>query len=506
MARPDPLLDAPGDNLGARGASSAALMGTVQAVRLVVQLASVVLLARLLVPEDFGLIAMVAPIVSLAMLIGDLGINQALITAKTIRQSEASTLFWCNLAIAATLTALLILLSPLIAAFFGEPAVAPIAMALSASVLLSGLATQHMAILARGLRFGAIALVEISAATLGFAAALAIALVHPGPLALVAAQIVSALVILLGAWLATGWIPSRPGTLSSIAGLLRFGAGVTGFNLANFVARNADNIIIGRLAGAGPLGAYDRAYKLLLLPLDQVTRPLGRVMLPILSRLAADPARYRAAYLRTARQILLVSLPGVVFLLMEADRVIPLLLGPGWSEAIPIFTWLAVAGLHQPLTATGGWLFMSQGRSGEYATWGFVNGGVLLCAFLFGVTVIGGAVGVAQAYALTDTLLLAPLVYWVIGRKGPVGVGDFFTLAGQHALAGAAAAFALHLWRGIAIPEGGLAEILHLIGSACLSYLVACLAVALFADGRRALADSLSLVGGLLTRFRERTA
>lgn len=499
MPRPDPLLVPPGDNLRARGVSGTMMMGTTQAFRLVLQIASVVVLARLLEPEHFGLFAMVTPIVSLAVLVGDLGINQALITAKSIRQSEASTLFWCNIALAAALTVALIGLAPAIAAFFGEPAVTPIVIAMSASVLLSGLATQHLAILNRGLRFGAIAAIEITAAAIGFAAALGLAIAYPGPWALVASPIISTVVTLIGAWILSGWIPSRPGPLADVAAMLRFGGGVTGFNLANFIARNADDIIIGRAAGPAVLGTYDRAYKLLLMPLQQVSRPIGRVMLPILSQLADDPERYAAAYLRTARQIMLITLPGVVVMLMEANRLIPLLLGTGWDDAVPMFRWLAIAGLHQPLTTTMGWLFLSQQRSGEFAVWGMINAAASLTAFGIGITFIGGAVGVAQAYALTDTLLHAPMLYAFVGRKGPVRMGKLYAIAFQHMMAGTAAALAVFLWGEFLPASAGPHAIFHLMISFVLAYFAATIVIAVFSEGRRSLGESLALARGLLT-------
>ncbi len=499
LSASDPLLFPPGEDLRAKGVSGTLILGGTQAVRLVFQIVSVVLLARLLEPEHFGLFAMVTPVVALATLVGDLGIGQALITAKTIRQSQASTLFWCNMAIATLLAVLLVLLAPLIAEFFGEPDVAPLVVALSASVLLSGVATQHLSVLNRGLRFAAIAAIETSAAAISLAVALGLALIYPGPWALVGAVIVSSLVVSIGSWLAAGWVPSRPGPFADVAAMLRFGTGVTGFNLANFVARNADDIIIGRVAGSAMLGAYDRAYKLLLLPLEQVSRPIGRVLLPILSQLVEQPERYRAAYLRTVRQIMLVTLPGVVVLLMEAERLVPLLLGEGWEEAIVILQWLAIAGLHQPLTTTIGWLFLSQQRSDEFAFWGIVNGATVLAAFLFGITFLGGAVGVAQAYALTDALVLAPVLYAFVGRKGPVKAGDLYRVALQCLFAGGAAAVALLWWGGFAPDGGGLREILHLLASVALAYLAATLATALFPQGRRSIAESLSLVRGVLT-------
>ena len=145
--------------------------------------------------------------------------------------------------------------------------------------------------------------------------------------ALFAGAAISATVSVVGAWIGSGFVPGLPRWEPSARQMVRLGAGITGFNVFTFVARNLDNVLIGRVWGDAALGLYDRAYKFLLFPLVQINAPLGRVMLPTLARLRTDGPRYCSAYLRAVNQLLLVTQPGIVFAIATADIFVPILLG-----------------------------------------------------------------------------------------------------------------------------------------------------------------------------------
>ena len=270
--------------------------------------------------------------------------------------------------------------------------------------------------------------------------------------------------------------------------MLRLGGGVTTFNISNFFARNLDNVLIGRVAGAAELGLYDRAYKLLLLPLQQINNPIGRVMVPILSRLVDEPERYRQAYSRTAQQILLITVPGVLFLIFTADTLIPALMGHEWAGAAPIFTWLGLAALPQPFSNTLGWLFVSQQRTGQFARWGLFNAVTSIAAFILGLP--WGAIGVAAAYALSDVCLRLPALWWYAGREGPVRTKQIWALAAPFAAAGAVAAIPLAALR---LTSTGW-PLLDLAIAAAVSYLGVASALLASSTGRGILKESLGLV------------
>jgi len=384
----------------------------------------------------------------------------------------------------------------LIAGFYDEPRLIAPALALAGSVLVSGLATQHFAHLTKGLRFGAIASIDIASTVLGFAAALAIAWFAPSIWALVASVLVGMAVGLIGAWTTARWLPGRPARFDEVRDLLRLGAGLSTFTLSNFFARNLDNVMIGRWAGAAQLGFYDRAYKLLLFPLQQINNPIGRVMVPVLSRLVDEPHRYRHAYRRTIQLMLMVTLPGVAFMLMFAEPLIVTLMGPRWQPAAPIFAWLALAALHQPLSSTFGWLFVSQRRGGEFGRWGIFNMVTSVAAFAIGLP--WGAVGVAAAYAISDVVVRMPVLWWWVGRSGPVRHRDLLAISAPFilALGGTLAVLGgLRFWEGnVALPG--------LILAACFAFGTFWSLLAFTAAGRATLAEAAGLVGARLGRFK----
>ena len=337
-AEPSVATDTPhGSEFAHRAMGGALMLGSAQAVKFVCQLASTVVLSRLLEPNDFGLFAMLMPLVWFVMMIQDFGLSNAVITVRDVTRAHETTLFLINIGLSVVLAVGLAAASPLIAIFYGTPAVSNLAVILSGTIILSGLATLQFAILARDLRFGAMTIAEIGGAVGGLVASIVVAMVHPGPLALVASVVGNMTMGLICGWGATRWVPNRPARLADVRHLLAFGGGIAGANISNYISRNADNILIGRYLGAQSLGYYDRAYKLLLFPLMQIVSPLSRTVVPILSRLVDDEPRYRAAYRRASNQIMLVAVPGMVVLVAMANEVIPLVMGKQWSNVVPVF-------------------------------------------------------------------------------------------------------------------------------------------------------------------------
>lgn len=467
-----------------------------QAIKIGIQFASVIVLARLLSPADFGVFGMVMPVAAFILIFQDLGLAQAVISSPTLTYGQLSSTFWINLTLSLVVAILLSCLAPILTLFYKDQRVFDLTLALAVTAPISGLMTQHFALLARQMRFTWLAVLDIVALICGFIASVIVALIWPSYWALFASLLVTILVLLAGSWLATGWWPGWPTPWTKIGPMLHFGGGVIGYNLSIYVARNLDKVLIGWRAGPLQLGLYDRAYKLLLLPLQHLNGPIARVMVPVLSRLANDPARYRGVYIRTTQQILLAALPGVVFTIATASTLIPTLLGHEWVGAVSIFYWLAIAGLHLPMSGTMAWLFVSQSRTNEYARWGLFNAVTCAAAFVAGLP--WGAYGVAVAYGLTDVLVRLPVLWWYVGRTGPVRTHDLYRLAAPFAAAGAAAG--LVLWNiDRTITQSALA---YLAIAGVASYATTCAAMAIFPDGRAVLRESCNLLVGYLTTLR----
>jgi PST family polysaccharide transporter len=206
--------------------------------------------------------------------------------------------------------------------------------------------------------------------------------------------------------------------------MLSYGRELTGFNLANYFARNVDNALIGKFWGAQQLGLYAKAYQLLLLPLEQINGPLGTVAIPALSRLAESPERYRKAYLKILEKLAMLTMPGVVFMIGSADWLVLLLLGPKWEQSGRIFMLLGMAAFLQPVTRTCWWLFISQGRSRDMLRAGILSSVVSVASIVFGLQ--WGAMGVAAAYGASELFISGPLIFWFAARRGPVRLADFY--------------------------------------------------------------------------------
>ena len=483
--------DPPTGGLQRRATRGVVKTGLSQGLRLLIQIGSVVLLARLLPPAEFGLFAMASPIVGFAALFQDLGLSQAIVQKTSLTQPEVSALFWVSLGMSLLVALALLALSPLVTLFYEDVRVGHLTAALGVNVLVWGSSSVHYALLNRRMQFSALALLDVGSGAGALVVSALVALVFHSYWALFVGSLVQMLIPAAGGWIATGWRPSLPVRNSGVGNALHFGANVTGFNIGNFISRNLDNVLIGRAWGDRPLGLYDRAYKLMLLPLQQINAPIARVMMPVLSQTASDPARYRQAYLRVQSQMLLVTLPGIAFMVGTSDVLVPLLLGRVWADAASIFVALGVASFVQALNGSIGWLFVSQNRTREYMFWGLFNSVVCVAGFIAGLPY--GPVGVAAGYAAGE-ILRTPLSWWLITRKGPIRVGPVFRMAYPHYTAGIAAFAAI--WAARAVLPVDAATMLP----GCLvAAIAASLAVlAMFPQGRGTILETLALARSFL--------
>jgi PST family polysaccharide transporter len=244
------------------------------------------------------------------------------------------------------------------------------------------------------------------------------------------------------------------------------------------------------------LGHYDRANKLLLFPLNHIMNPLNKVMVPALSRANGNDERYRNAYLKTTSLVLFLLLPGIAFATATADILIPTLLGSQWGSSATIFQALGFAGLLQALNNPAGWLFVSQGRTGEFMRWGIVSSVTVVVAFVIGLPY--GAVGVAIAYAVGE-YIRTPLLWLYIGRKGPIGFRHILRVSGPILLAAHVALAAVwltkHLWHAD--------PLLILLGNAGLCMSINVVVALLFPGSRTILLEAFAMA---MKRFRPKVS
>ncbi len=396
----------PPTDLRGRSVRGGVAIAVAEGAATVVNLAATAVLARLLLPADFGVVARVAPIVAFISLFGDLGLSAATIQRERLTAAQLSTLFWINAAVGALLFVASAGVAPLIAGFYRDPRAGWITIALATGFLPGGLSAQHGALLSRQLRFSALARISLVSTLVGALCGCAAAYAGLGYWALAVMSVASGFARAGQRWFAVRWIPGRPRRGTGVRGMLAFGGNLTGFELLNFFSRNADNVLIGKFVGEGPLGLYSMAYRLLTFPLSRAVWPLGQVVVPALSRLRGDRERYVRYYLEAIDLVLVVVAPVVVGVFVLADPLVRLVLGDRWLPSVPVFRLLAASGVVAPMFTSVGWLYLSSGATRTMMRWGMVATPLVVGSFAVGLPF--GIAGVAGARSAMILILFLP--------------------------------------------------------------------------------------------------
>ena len=371
-----------------------------------VSLLSTIILARLLAPADFGLVAMAAVVIGFIELFKDLGTAAAVIQRKDISQGLLASVFWLNAGFGLAAALVLYLLAPLLGAFYREPQVIPILQALSLSFLLSGLSTLQMSLLERNLEFDKLARLELGTALFASLVGITAAFLGHGAWSLVYQMLTGNLLGTLLLWGASRWRPSWEFDRAEIRSVMGFSLNLTGASIVNYFTRNADKLLIGRFLGSQDLGYYDLAYRVMQFPLQGISAVIGRVMFPLYSRMQDDAGQFGQTYLKVASAIALISFPLMLGLTALARPFVLTLFGPAWTAVIPLLLILAPLGAVQSIATTVGSIYMAKGRT-DWALWVASAWGLLIVlSFVLGLP--WGILGVTASYAIMFLLLTYP--------------------------------------------------------------------------------------------------
>lgn len=402
---------------GSSIARSAARLLLGQGTLFLVQSASVVVLARLITPEVFGIMAMALAFVGIGHLLRDIGLSNAAIQAKSLSVQQRSNLFWINSGVGLVLAVLALVAAVPIAWFYSEPQVATVVVLLSPTLLFSGMATQYRASLVRDLRMGAVAFIDVVCAIVGLGAAVLAAIGGLGVISLALQQLVPGVLSLILSVSVASWLPRRYDRRASMDGLLKFGASLFGSQGLTYVAFNLETALIGVLFGARPTGLYNRAVQVVRVPLNQMRSPLGTLALSVLSRLQGDHDRFIAYILRGH---LLMGYPVLFFsgmLVALADQVVLVVLGPDWLEVVPYLRLIAVGEGLATLATVGYWIYASRGLGAALFRF------TLFSLMVKAVLVLGGCafgpIGIAVAFAVSQAVLW-PISLWWVGRVADI--------------------------------------------------------------------------------------
>jgi PST family polysaccharide transporter len=400
-----------------------ALRGAIASVAMqygngVLQLVATVVLARLLTPEDFGLVAIVTVIMSFAPSLIDFGLGDATAQRNKITPSQISTLFWLSSGIGLTAAVFLAACSPLIAWIYREPRLEVIALCYSITFVLFGVSTQHLALLRRTMQFARIAKIQLLSTLVGVAVGFAVAICGYGYWALVSRPLATSLCVAIGAWLGCRWTPGFPVLDDEVKSMARFGLHVISFSITYSMARAVDRIALGLFYPPDEVGYYQNAITLYDYSIFLAIGQLHTVGSAALSKLQSNPAALRQKYQAALSSVAFFAMPAAAILSVTAEDLTVVLLGEKWRAAGLLLSIIALRGIFQVVEGSQGWLHLSTGRADRWRNWGIITAIVQVLAVIGGLPF--GPAGVAVALVITSLIIAVPAISYA-GR--PIGIG-----------------------------------------------------------------------------------
>ncbi len=399
---------APAQALGRRTVRGAAWAFADQAVVQVVQLVLYTVVARLLGPGTFGVVAMAAVFIGFATLLGQLGLEAALVQARKVDAELLDAVFWAGLTANTLIGAAMAAAAPAIAGFYREPQLVAVVWWAALSLPLAALGSPGRATLTRLLDFRRLFLADVAGLIAGAAATGVLVGLGLGPASVAAGTAARAAVQSLVVLRITRW---RPGRLQVTAArrLGGYSVGLLGFNVVNYWARNVDNLLIGRVLGAVPLAFYERSYLLMLYPISQIGATLGRVVISSMSRLADDVGRASTMFLVAVRALAMTTAPAMLGLAACAEPFVTVVFGTDWLPMVAILRVLALVGAVQALVSPVGYIYQSQARTRLMLVMGAATAAVLVTGIVTGI-LLGSALAVAVCYAVAAAVSLYPTI------------------------------------------------------------------------------------------------
>src|SRR5262245_6749521 len=384
----------------------------------VLQVAAAVILARLLTPEDFGLVAIVTVLTSFAPLLIDLGLGDATTQRSKITRSQVSSLFWLSSGSGAAIAVVVAACSPLIAWIYREPRLETIALYSAVTFVLWGMSNQHLALLRRTMQFARIAKIVILSTLVGVAVGIFMASCGYSYWALVLRPIVTSLCIAIGACLVCRCRPGFPVFDNEVKSMVRFGLHVVGFAVMYSVAKAMDRIALGLFYRPDEVGYYQNAITLYDSSIFSTLGQLHTVGSAALSKLQSNPVALRQKYEAALSALAFFMMPAAAMLSVTAQDLTVILLGEKWRAAGLLLSIIALRGIFQVVEGSQGWLHLSIGRADRWRNWGIVSVVVQVVAVVGGLPF--GATGVAVAGVMSSLLIAVPSISYA---GHPIGIG-----------------------------------------------------------------------------------
>jgi O-antigen/teichoic acid export membrane protein len=402
---------------------------TATVARTLLQLAQIAVLARMLAPEDYGLMAMVGVVLGFAGIFADMGVNSAYIQRQDVTPEQRSSLFWLNVCMSSVLTLLVLMLSPLIAHFFGDVRLSHLLMLAATTFVISALGQQLRMNAEKELDFRAVVLQEVAAAFLGFAAAVAAAFAGWGVYALILGGIVGTVSSTILAWLflARGWRPMWCFRLSDVRSYLGFGGALVANNLVNEFNRSVDLLLGGRMLAAAALGLYSLPRQVVFQIQGTVNPIITRVGFPLIAQVQDDIPRVRAIYLKTLNMTTATNAPLYVGIAFFAPEVVRIMMGDKWLAAADLLRLLSLWGFLRSTGNPVGSLLLGMGRADLSLKWNL--GMLFVVPPVLWVGAKSGTMGLAWALLVFTILMFVPGWFVLVRPLCKAGLLEYIVTA-----------------------------------------------------------------------------
>jgi PST family polysaccharide transporter len=414
------------------------------------QVIAAIVFARLLTPEDFGLVAIVTVLTSFAPLLIDFGLGDATTQRTKITHGEVSSLFWLSSAIGLAVTISIAVCSPLIVRMYHEPRLQSIALCYSITFVLAGISGQHIALLRRTMQFALVAKVQILSTLVGLVLAIITAVCGYGYYALVVRPIVSVGCVAIGAWSMCPWRPGLPVFDRAVWSMVRFGLHVVTFSVTYSLARAADRIGLGLFYRPTVVGYYQNAITIYDNSIFSALIMLHNVGSAALSKLRSCPAELQQRYEAALSAVAFFMMPAAVILSVTAQDLTIILLGERWRASGFLLSIISLRGVFEVIDGSQGWLHLSLGRADRWKNWGIIFAAVQVVAVLAGLPF--GAEGVAVAAVVTSLLICLPAISYA-GRPAGIGASLVVRAVGAQVLSAIVTAAAGHFLQAVAFGQ-----------------------------------------------------
>jgi len=408
-----------------------------QTVKFGLRVGGLVIMARLLTPQDFGLFAMTVTLTGFLEMFNSINLMTPTIQKKEITHEQVSVLFWVSASVGLALTLITAAAGPALARFYGEPRLALVALTIAPMFFMRGLARQHQALLQRRLRLASIEKCRVAAQLLGHLVMIGSAWYGAGYWSLVLNVLAMSAAEAVFYWSLSGWRPGLPRRGTGVREMLAFGGNLSAYEVFGYVQNNLDKILIGQACGALPVGLYSKANGLITLSTTQLGGPIGHVVIPALSRLQSEVGRYRVYYSKAVGATLFLTSALVAFICIDAEQIVLTALGRKWLPVVPIFLALAPAAAAATLKIVYAWVCLSLGHGERLSRAALGMAAASSVAFAAGLQ--WGPVGVARAYSVVWCVMIVPLLSYGLAGS-PITLRDVWRIVWRPAAAATAAA------------------------------------------------------------------